>query len=109
MHRMLMAGNVNRCFNCAIANISAPIFDDAFPAYSAGHLLQHVGDQNPRPAKSRLAVTNLRIVNDVATDDHCDCWFGHLAVSTIRADGAKRTFPPETTAHQCIWEALRPP
>src|SRR5207249_4501392 len=43
---------------------AAPLLNNGFPSHTAGHLLEHIGNQDARTPKSRLAVTDRRVNYD---------------------------------------------
>jgi len=55
----------NRFDNGFLCYASPPFFLDGLPVHSAGYLIEHVGDPNPRTAERRFAVADFRIDHDV--------------------------------------------
>jgi hypothetical protein len=47
-----------------------PFFKDSFPGHTAGHLFQHIFDKNPRSAKRGFAMTDGRIGDNIASNNH---------------------------------------
>src|SRR5262245_29489650 len=74
--------------NGFVRDTPVPFLDNGLPVESTGDLLQHIGHEDPRAAKRRLAMTHLWISNDESPKDFHGLGCLHLsysfhAVSTV--------------------------
>ncbi len=92
MFEQCLTGKLHSLGNGFLRNATIPVFNNRFPGHSISNLLKHIPDEHTRAAKSRLAMTNAGVSNNIAPEQFGFFVVTHMSTS-YRASCCYYTIP----------------